>query len=313
LYAPYAGRIDVGGTLYGTTTQGGSERLDQGTVFSVNPKTGAEKIVHAFTGGSDGAHPYGNLLDVAGTLYGTTIYRGNADGFGTVFSVNPATGAEQVLYAFQGGSDGDSPYAALLDLHGTLYGTTIYGGPGNCNDGNGVGCGTAFAVNQQTGAERVVYSFRGGSDGDNPPSTLIRIGDELYGTNAAGGNFGSACGTAGCGTVFAVNLKTGAERVVYAFKGGTDGMIPYSGLIKLGSKLYGTAGAGGSANCYEGCGTVYSIDTKTGSETVTYSFQGGTDGEGPVAALIAGHGTLYGTTYYGGGANNYGTVFALTP
>src|ERR1700733_2675898 len=150
--AAYAGLINVGGSLYGATTQGGSVRIDAGTVFSVKPKSGAEHIVHAFREGSDGGHPYGNLLDVSGTLYGTTLYGGNEFEYGTVYSVNVATGAEQVLYAFQGGSDGSGPYAAVLDVGGTLYGTTIYGGPGNCNDGNGVGCGTVFAVNAQSGA-----------------------------------------------------------------------------------------------------------------------------------------------------------------
>jgi uncharacterized repeat protein (TIGR03803 family) len=312
---PYAGLIDVGGTLYGTTTQGGSIRRDQGTVYSVKPKSGAVQIVHAFRHHEDGEQPYDNLLDVSGTVYGTTLYGGSRYNYGTVFSVDLATGAEQVLYAFQGGDDGSGPYAALIDVGGTLYGTTIYGGPGNCNDGNGVACGTVFAINAQTGAERVVYAFQGGSDGNYPSSSLIEVGDELYGTTSAGGNSSSACGSSAnsCGTVFAINLKSGAERTVYAFKGGTDGFLPYAGLIEVNGTLYGTTGVGGSANCSEGCGTVYSVDPKTGIERILYEFQGGVDGELPVAALIADGSTLYGTTYYGGGTKNYGTVFAISP
>jgi uncharacterized repeat protein (TIGR03803 family) len=112
---------------------------------------------------------------------------------------------------------------------------------------------------------------------------------------------------------FAVNPKTGARRTVYAFKGGSDGFIPYVGLTKLGGRLYGTTGTGGSANCFEGCGTVFSVDPKTAVESIVYAFLVGTDGEGATAGLIAAGGTLYGTTFYGGGANNYGTVFAITP
>jgi uncharacterized repeat protein (TIGR03803 family) len=126
------GLIFAGRRLYGTTTQGGSQQ-DQGTAFSLNPKSGADHILHAFTGGSDGAQPNANLLGVGGTLYGTTLYGGQPNSLGTVFSIDRNTGAEQVLYAFQGGNDGSGPYAALIDVGGTFYGTTIYGGPSTRN------------------------------------------------------------------------------------------------------------------------------------------------------------------------------------
>lgn len=314
--APKAGLIDVGGVLYGTTPQGGSTRQDPGVVFSLDPKNGAEAVLHAFLGGNDGAQPYGDLLDVDGVVYGTTLYGGGANSLGTVFAIDLASGAERVVYAFKGGSDGYGPYAALIEMKGVLYGTTLYGGPGDCNDGNGAGCGVVFAIDPRTGAERVVYAFRGGADGGNPASTLIEVGDELYGTTSAGGNFGSACissGSGGCGTVFAVNPRTGAKRLVHAYKGGADGFLPYAGLTSLGGRLYGTTGAGGSANCTYGCGTVFSVDPKSGAEQAVYAFRGGDDGELPVAALTAAGDTLFGTTNYGGGPNNYGTVFALQP
>src|ERR1700731_4639743 len=48
-------------------------------------------------------------------------------------------------------------------------------------------------------------------------------------------------------------------------------------------------------------------------ESVVHAFRGGNDGAVPDSALIADHkGTLYGTTYSGGGAG-YGTVFKLAP
>ncbi|HEX3458273.1 MAG TPA: choice-of-anchor tandem repeat GloVer-containing protein, partial [Candidatus Baltobacteraceae bacterium] len=65
-----------------------------------------------------------------------------------------------------------------------------------------------------------------------------------------------------------------------------------------------------------GCGTVFSVTT-TGSEKVLHSFAEGSDGQGPSAPLIDVNGTLYGTTYYGGGNSRCnlgcGTVFALSP
>jgi uncharacterized repeat protein (TIGR03803 family) len=305
------GLIFAKGRLYGTTSQGGSER-DQGVAFAMNPITGADDILHAFTGGSDGAQPNASLLDVGGVFYGTTLYGGEPNSLGTVFSIDGKTGVEQVLYAFQGGNDGIGPYAALIDLDGTLYGTTIYGGPGNCNDGNEPGCGTLFSINPKTGAEKVLYTFQGGSDGSYP-TDLAAINGEVYGATSAGGNFNAGCNSFGCGTVFAIDPKTGAKRIVYAFAGGSDGWLPYAGVIAVGGLLYGTTGAGGSSACTQGCGTVFSVDPATGAERILHRFHGGSDGELPVGGLTEKGGELYGTTNYGGGADNYGTVFALKP
>lgn len=69
-----------------------------------------------------------------GTLYGITALGGNNScvyGCGTVFSLDPNTGVEKVLYSFcsqQNCTDGGRPFASLIDLKGTLYGTTTYGG-----------------------------------------------------------------------------------------------------------------------------------------------------------------------------------------
>ena len=62
-------------------------------------------------------------------------------GCGTVFSVTPS-GQEKVLHAFAGASDGANPNAALIDVNGTLYGTTVHGGDTKCRGFKGVGCGT---------------------------------------------------------------------------------------------------------------------------------------------------------------------------
>ena len=167
-------------------------------------------------------------------------------------------------------------------------------------------------INPTTGAEQVIYRFSGGSDG-NYPTNLAALDGEIYGTTSAGGNFNASCNSFGCGTVFAIDPKTGAKKIVYAFQGGNDGWLPYAGVIAVGGVLYGTTGAGGSGACAQGCGTVFSVDPVTGAEHILHNFQGGSDGELPVAGLIEKGGKLYGTTNYGGGANNDGTVFALRP
>jgi uncharacterized repeat protein (TIGR03803 family) len=139
---PDANLLNVNGTFYGTTSDGGAS--DDGTVYSVN-SSGTEKVLYSFAGGADGAHPLSGLIDVNGMLYGTTTQGGgtgcNNTGCGTVYSIS-TSGTENVLYSFAGGSDGSSPRAPLLDVGGKLYGTTEDGGTADKSDC----CGTVFAL-----------------------------------------------------------------------------------------------------------------------------------------------------------------------
>ncbi|MGC1381754.1 MAG: choice-of-anchor tandem repeat GloVer-containing protein [Candidatus Baltobacteraceae bacterium] len=76
------------GDLYGTTSAGGAS-CDCGTIFKVNPTTGAEKVLHAFGGTGDGAYSYyGLTADKSGNFYGTTV-AGGLFGQGTVFKFTP--------------------------------------------------------------------------------------------------------------------------------------------------------------------------------------------------------------------------------
>ncbi|MGC1380918.1 MAG: choice-of-anchor tandem repeat GloVer-containing protein [Candidatus Baltobacteraceae bacterium] len=285
---PYAGLTVLGGTLYGTTYQGGSG--GSGTVFKISP-AGVEHVIYAFKGGSDGQYPFGRLAALNGQLYGTTYQGGASLGWGTVFRVSPS-GQEHVLYRFQAGNDGAHPYAGLAVYNGALYGTTYQGGT--------TGSGTVFKVGP-AGAERVIYSFKGGSDGQYPFARLVFVNGAFYSTTYQGGV------STGWGTVFKVT-PSGEEHVVYRFKAGNDGAHPqYAGLIALNGALYGTTYQGGAS----GAGTVYRVST-TGVEHVIYSFKGGSDGVYPYDGVIAVNGTLYGTTYQGGDSNA-GTIFKLSP
>jgi len=243
---PRGGVIDVAGTLYGTAEQGGA--FNNGTVFKVQPQTGAAAAVYAFSGGVDGGSPAAGLRHLHGLLYGTTA-AGGAYNLGTVFVVNPRTGEEKVVHSFQNnGTDGYGPMGRLIDVGGTLYGTTYFGGAG--------GRGTVFSVTP-AGVETVLYAFAGGADGAAPDGSLTDVSGTLYGTTVNGG--GSSNCAAGCGTVFSVT-PGGGEAVVYAFQGGNDGANPDAGLIDVAGVLYGTTRGGGYVNCYgAGCGTVFAI------------------------------------------------------
>jgi uncharacterized repeat protein (TIGR03803 family) len=288
-----------------------------------------ETVLHAFQGGSDGASPQAGLIaDKAGNLYGTTYNGGGTGcfgGCGTIFRLAP-DGTLTVLYAFQGGSDGEYPPAGLIsDKAGDLYGTTSEGGGTGCYDNQG--CGTVFKL-ASDGTFTVLHTFAGGSDGGQPEAGLIidKTGN-LYGTTYIGG--GNTCAVGGgCGIVFKL-APDGTETVLHAFcarKNCDDGASPWAGLIadKNGS-LFGTTlfGGGGRAGCFGklGCGTVFKL-APDGTETALYSFcpqKKCTDGAVPQAGLIRDdNGNLYGTTTAGGAyceggdeGDGCGTVFKL--
>ncbi|HEX4079839.1 MAG TPA: choice-of-anchor tandem repeat GloVer-containing protein [Rhizomicrobium sp.] len=107
--------------------------------------------------------------------------------------------------------------------------------------------------------------------------------------------------------------KGASYEVLYNFAG--DGEIPYDNLKRSNSgHLYGTTLEGGGTGCGgNGCGTVFKI-TKSGAETVLYSFEGsgncGFPGRGTLINDSAGN--LYGMTILGG-AGCEGSVFELAP
>jgi len=314
---PNGSLIVIKGTMYGTTHGGGANQ-SAGTIFKVTT-SGAEKVLHDFKLGADGAFPAGGLLDVNGVLYGTTQFGGTQShncryglephhpkayfaGCGTLFKVT-TSGSETVLYRFKGGQDGSAPSSTLVALNGMLYGTTGLGGKSYC----GAGCGTVFSITT-AGKEQVLYRFKGYPYDGEDPVGLVVLNGELYGTTDEGGS-------GGVGTVFKVSVS-GKEQVIHSFKNGTDGAYPATPLIAIsGDDLYGTTQGGGGF----GYGTVYKISS-TGTENVIYPFKGKPrrDGANPLAPLIDVSGTFYATTFSGGtgcpGAafDGCGTVFSIT-
>jgi uncharacterized repeat protein (TIGR03803 family) len=291
---PNAGLIlDAKGNLYGTTVNSGTGF--GGVVFRMDP-VGNETVLHSFSG-EDGVEPYGGVIgDGAGNLYGTTFYGGTSDN-GVVYKLD-AKGNETVLYNFTAGADGGEPQAGLIrDAEGNLYGTTLFGGTGDCPSG----CGVVFKLDA-AGQQSVLHSFTGGADGANgyaDPGLILDAEGNLYGTTSNGG------GPASAGVVFELD-PGGQETVLYTFTGGSDGANPYAGVISDGQgNLYGTTYSGGPANA----GVVYQLDA-TGHETVLYRFTGGADGKNPNAGVIRdAEGNLYGTSVYGG--IGYGVVYQV--
>jgi uncharacterized repeat protein (TIGR03803 family) len=294
---PSAGLIDVKGTLYGTTIIGGAH--SKGTVYSLTP-SGTETVLHSFDG-ADGANPESELIHMGGMLYGTTT-EGGKHHLGTVFSITPS-GKETVLHDFGGSAgDGANPVSGLVNVHGTLYGTTTKGGAHHR--------GTVFTITS-SGTETVVHDFAGSpADGDRPLSGLIYdVFGRLDGTTEYGGSHDR-------GTVFAITIPSGSETLLHSFNG-RDGARPASRLVysDFDEVLYGTTADGGAHSCGStagtGCGTVFAITT-AGDGSVVHDFAGPPgDGDFAHSGLIDLGYEFYGTTAFGG-ADYVGTIFSVS-
>jgi uncharacterized repeat protein (TIGR03803 family) len=246
--APDAGLIAVNGTLYGTTRYGGGNGCRYvegcGTVYSVRT-TGSEKVLYRFKRGG-GGFPEASLLYANGSFYGTVeqggVGCGSTGGCGGVYSVTLG-GSGKVLYRFRGYPDGEHPVTPLIDVDGTLYGSTTSGGS-NAN-------GTVFTITT-SGSEYILVSFDG-IDGEMPGGGFINVHAVLYGTTSRGGSYGR-------GTVYRLTTM-GTEKVLHSFAGGSDGATPDASLIAVNGTLYGTTPDGGSHDgCgLRGCGTVFAL------------------------------------------------------
>ncbi len=315
---PQAGPVfDGEGNLIGTTVRGGlsakSCNAGCGIVYKLAPPANGgswtETVLHEFSGTvTDGAAAYaGVVLDSAGNVYGATI-AGGAKGSGVVYELSPASGGwqETVLYNFGGKPDGASPYAALtFDDAGNLYGTTYEGGAQNA--------GTVYELTHSSGGwiEQILYSFKGGSDGDELfAGVILDQAGNLYGTTTEGG-------TQRVGTAFELVAAEGWKKtILHQFLGLSfgDGANPNGLVFDAHGNLYGTTVGGGKFNP----GTIFRLTpTANGwKEAVLYSFTGGDDGAYPSAAPVmdaAGH--LYGTTLWGGPAGDTvgGVAFEFVP
>lgn len=244
------GMNGVGGPVTCNGTVGTESQPSCGTVFSVSG-TNVLSAIHSFTD-SDGAYPGAALLQQSdGSFYGTTLGGGlqtcnsyASPGCGTVFQMN-SSGIVKVLHEFTQ-QDGASPDAALiLGNDGKMYGTTLFGGIGNCSGGAPwQGCGTAFKIDS-AGNFTLLHNFSG-TDGAYPAQLIQASDGSFYGTTEGGGD-ASCTGRygPGCGTVFRMD-SSGNVTILYSFTGQSDGSWPESALIQgPDGSLYGTTAYGG--------------------------------------------------------------------
>jgi uncharacterized repeat protein (TIGR03803 family) len=241
--------FDGAGHIFGTTFFGGNHA--QGVVYKLARQNGGwtESVLYPFTGGNDGGNPYSSIIfDKAGKLYGTT-YVGGAHRNGTVFQLRSSGSVwtENTLYAFQGSSDGGSPFGGVVfDNSGNLYGATSGGGPGSG--------GTVYELmpSNSSWTFAVVYGFNGSAYLPGPYDSLtMDAAGNLYGTTIKDGAHGT-------GSVFQLTPSFGGwtETDLYDFPSSADGAFPYGNvLIDAKGNLYGTASQGGA----NGYGVIWEI------------------------------------------------------
>jgi uncharacterized repeat protein (TIGR03803 family) len=305
--------VDSAGNIYGTTVQGGD--FAGGTVFQLTPSASGyvHTVLYNFTSGPDGGQPYkGVTLDAQGNLYGTTVIGGSGgtcagEGCGVVYKLtkNGSTWTQSVIYNFTGHNDGYEPGSGLtFDKAGNLYGTTPLGGA------KGAGVIYELSPSGSSWTFKVIHTFTGGSDGSGGSAGRL--------LQDSAGNFYGVCtvgGANGAGTAYKLSLVQGVWKfqTLYAFKGTPDAGFPYSALsMDSSGNLYGTTYYSGANNL----GSVYQLSKKgaTWTETLLYSFKGGTDGASPISNVkVDPNGNLYGTTSEGGAARcSCGTIYQLT-
>jgi uncharacterized repeat protein (TIGR03803 family) len=225
------------------------------------------------------------------------------------------------VHFFQGGADGGDPVGGVtLGANGALYGTT---------NGGGVNEGTVYELTPPAKSDgiwgyRLLHSFGSvAGDGINPQGPLV--------IDKNGAIYGMTTGSSG--TVYQLTPPaspggTWGFSTLHTFTCGSDGCQPWWAGVVLGKNgvLYGTTAYGGSsANGGYGWGTVFELAPPADpggawTESVLYSFKGGSDGAYPQASLLYTNGVLYGTAYTGGvaacgsaGTEGCGVVFELKP
>jgi len=220
--------FDRAGNIYGTAAGGGTN--SNGVVFKLtrSGNSWTQSVLWSFTGGADGANPYGGVIfDGAGNLYGTTAYGGQF--WGTVYELSPAQSGwtETTLYTITEQDNGQA-IGIAMDPHGNIFGLT------------GLDSGAAFELSPSGGNWNftLMQTFTGAYEGPFDAPTLDPLGN-VYGTSTfAGGN----------GEVFKLTPSNGGwiYTPLHDFDV-NDGEIPIGGVtLDANGNLYGTTSMGGS-------------------------------------------------------------------
>lgn len=275
------------GRLYGLTSQGGTN--DKGVLFSYDVNTNGYTKHHDFTG-TDGANPYGSLLQASnGLLYGVTPYGGTdpqnqPTGAGVLFSFNIITGTYLVLQNFGAQTGHKNPFGTFVESNGNLYGyAQRFQGD--------IGVFHIFRYNLSANIFSTAYSSASsfgplfaatGSTG----SLYKASNGVLYGFDQAGGQF-SRNGGIFSFTDGPVSLTPLVEFANFQYRGTAAatvfGATPQGNLMQASNGiLYGVTSLGGTY----GQGVIFSYNVSTGTYTKLQDFNGANGGSPRYGGLV---------------------------
>jgi len=246
-FQPYGSLVQLGSTLYGMTTQGGTNGASLGTIYSISTNGGNYTNLYNF---SPGGAPEGSLLVLGTDLYGMTI-TGGSNNTGNVFVFHTDGSGYHDLHSFTGeAEDGASPYGSLVASGTTLFGMTSAGGSNNV--------GTVFAMNTDGSGFQILHHFDT-SVNWKPYGDLTLSGNTLYGMTSDGAV------SVGLGSIFQISTDGTGFTVLHGFSFPgtlTDGSTPYGSMTLVGKELYGMTTQGGSSH---NAGMIFALNTTSTS------------------------------------------------
>lgn len=204
------------------------------------------------------------------------------------FCVPQAQAAITKLRNFES-STGSSPTRSLIHSGSKIYGVTASGG----NNSNGV----IYSINTNGTGYTILHHFAEATG--TGPGGIILAGSTLYGVTSNGGNSDE-------GVIYSINVNGTGYTVLHHFAD-APGRSNSGEMVYDSGTLYGTSSSGGDNND----GTVWSIQSNGSGFTVLHHFSGATDGRSSTSSLTKVGTVLYGTTNFGGSADDYGTLFSI--
>lgn len=287
---PTGDLIEVGGKLYGFTSEGGTS--NNGVLFSYDLATSVYTVVFNFDGAVNGSRPRGKLLLASdGLLYGLTSRGGLNDG-GTIISYNISSNSVSKLYDFTF-AEGIEPCGGFVEhSNGELYGLTYRGGT---NDK-----GVIFKFTISGAVYQSLFNFNT-LNGENPWGSLLKTPNGyLLGTTSGGG-------LNSLGVIFGYRVSTATFTKHYDFDAISGGNSVCSLVLNNSTQeCFGTNYSGGVNNQ----GTIFKIDTAGTNYVKIYDFNQLSGGHPQGSLILRNSSVLMGTTFDGGPGSN-GVAFTI--
>lgn len=288
------------GSFYGITAGGGLN--GHGTIFKMSAG-GVYTVLHDLTGPSGvhrGASPAFLIPAREGKLFGLTA-SGGSQGFGTIFRIDIATGAHQVM------ADLGEGYSNALAFFEKPDGNLLV------VRGEGEEAWASYFTAGAAGGLSSVVNIGGFEDlGERLRSIMMSREGDLYGASFSNedSNFGD---------LFRLS-PTGVFTPIHRFTGDVvdnDGLSPGYLVQGRDGAIYGTTDGGGAGEpgLFNGRGTIFRITPADAFEKlVDFGLPSYPElPSSPHAAVIQGRdGNFYGTSR-NGGSDNLGTVYSLSP